>query len=485
MIMLKSWYKSAVITLLLLALCLPKAVYADGSAIEAAEASDLEVLQEVLQLLNDNNLEGVQREEFIENAIRGMVYTLDDPYSDYYTEEELQEFENDLNQEYVGIGILLRYVQGKLYVTEVLDGSPAKAAGVRKGDVITSVDGYPVTSVDDIYLIQGEENTKASITINRGGSKLSFQIARSHFALPAVSSRMISAGDIGYIAISSFSDQADEEFAVHLSKLRKLGMKSLVLDLRDNLGGYVESAQNIAKHFIKDGVLMYIESQNGILEAIKISEGSSLNMPVVILTNEWTASASEILTAALRDNGIAKVVGTQTYGKARIQNIYSLSNGGSLKMTIMKYLTPKREDFNYIGLEPDVEVNLNQTAQLITAMHQIGLTNMEISGNPWELNINNISFSGYLDVIQDGSKVYASSRVLAALVQGQVSWTANTGVLTITEGSGKKQQFKRDAGSVKILNDETFIELGVFKKSYPNVDWSYQQGLLKLKVKTK
>lgn len=236
MIMLKSWYKSAVITLLLLALCLPKAVYADGSAIEAAEASDLEVLQEVLQLLNDNNLEGIQREEFIENAIRGMVYTLDDPYSDYYTEEELQEFENDLNQEYVGIGVLLRYVQGKLYVTEVLDGSPAKAAGVRKGDVITSVDGYPVTSVDDIYLIQGEENTKASITINRGGSKLSFQIARSHFALPAVSSRMISAGDIGYIAISSFSDQADEEFAVHLSKLRKLGMKSLVLDLRDNLG---------------------------------------------------------------------------------------------------------------------------------------------------------------------------------------------------------------------------------------------------------
>ncbi|GAA0136528.1 hypothetical protein YSY43_33690 [Paenibacillus sp. YSY-4.3] len=484
--MLKSWYKTALISLLLLALCLPQSVYADSSANEiAAETNDLDVLREVLQYLNDNNLEGAQREEFIENAIRGMVYTLEDPYSDYFTKEELEEFENDLNQEYVGIGVLLRYVQGKLYVTEVLDGSPAKAAGLRKGDVITNVDNYPVTSADDIYLIQGEENTKVGITIKRGGSKLTFQIARSHFALPAVSSRMISAGDIGYIAISTFSDQADEEFAVHLNKLRKLGMKSLVLDLRDNLGGYVESAQNIAKHFLKDGVLMYIESQNGVLETVRVTDGSSINMPVVILTNEWTASASEILTAALRDNGIAKVVGTQTYGKARIQNIFSLSNGGSLKMTILKYLTPKREDFNYIGLEPDVEVNLNQTAQLIAALHQIGLKNMEVSGNASELNINNVSFSGYLDVVQEGSKVYASSRVLAALVQGHASWTGQTGVLTITEGSGKKQQFKRDAGSVKNLNDETFIELGDFKKKFPEIDWSYQQGLLKLKVKTK
>lgn len=481
--MIKSWYKTALISLLFLALCFPQAAYADQSDKQAAELGDLEILQEVLQYLNDNNIEGVQREEFIENAIRGMVYTLDDPYSDYFTKEELEEFEGQLNQEYVGIGVLVRFIKDQLYVTEVLDGSPAKSAGLRKGDIIAQVDGHEVTSPDDIYLIQGEENTKVKVTVKRGSSQLSFQITRAHFALPAVSSRLISAGDIGYIAISTFSDQADEEFAVHLNKLRKLGMKSLVLDLRDNLGGYVESAQNIAKQFFKDGVLMYIESQNGRLEAIKITDGSSLGMPVVILTNEWTASASEILTAALRDNGIATVVGTQTYGKARIQNVYSLSNGGSLKLTILKYLTPNLEDFNYFGLEPDIEVNLSSTAQLITAMHQIGLKNMEVSGSPSELNINNVSFTGYLDVVQEGSKVYAPSRVLAALVQGQASWTTDTGVLTITGDSGKQQQFKRSTGSVKILNDETYIELQEFQKKYPAIEWSYQKGILKLKIK--
>ncbi|AZK46225.1 S41 family peptidase [Paenibacillus lentus] len=479
--MIKSWYKAVLIPLLFLTLCLPQAAYAESPANEATEPDDLEILREVLQYLNDNNIEGVRREEFIENAIRGMVHTLEDPYSDYFTQEELQEFEDQLNQEYVGIGALIRFTQGKLYVTEVLEGSPAKSAGLRKGDIIAKVDDHQVTSAEDIHLIHGEENTKVNVTIKRGGSQLSFMITRAHFALPSVSSRMISSGDIGYIAISTFSDQADEEFAAHLNKLRKLGMKSLVLDLRDNLGGYVESAQNITKHFIKDGVLMYTESQNGKLEAIKITKGSSLGMPVVILTNEWTASASEILTAALRDNGIATVVGTQTYGKARIQNIYSLSNGGSLKLTILKYLTPNREDFNYIGLEPDIEVNLNPTAQLIVAMHEIGLKNFEVSGNPSELNINNVSFTGYLDVVQEGNKVYAQSRVLAALVQGNASWATNTGVLTITDNSGK-QQFKRSAGSVKILNDETYIELQDFQKKYPAIEWSYQQDTLKLKV---
>ncbi|WP_230202422.1 S41 family peptidase [Paenibacillus ihumii] len=483
MIMLKSWCKTALITLLLLAVSLPHAAYADSSADEAAEAGELEILREVLQYLDAHNIEGVQREEFIENAIRGMVYTLDDPYSDYFTKEELEEFEGELNQEYVGIGALLRFKQGKLYITEVLDGSPAKSAGLRKGDIIAKVDGHSVTSQDDIYLIQGAEDTKVSITVKRGPSQLTVQVTRAHFTLPAVSSRLISAGDIGYIAISTFSDQADEEFTVHLNKLRKLGVKSLVLDLRDNLGGYVESAENIAKQFIKDGVLMYVERQNGNMEAIRITDGSPIGMPVVILTNEWTASAAEILTAALRDNGIASVVGTQTYGKARIQNIYALSNGASLKLTIMKYLTPKLEDFNYIGLKPDVEVSLSSTAQLIAALHQAGLKSIEVSGNASELSINNVSFTGYLDAIEENGKVYASSRVLAALVQGKASWSSSAGALAITDGSGKKQEFKRNAGSIKILNDETFIELGDFKKMYPGFEWSYQDERLMLKVK--
>lgn len=275
----KLWHKTALSALLFLTLCLPQAVQAAQSTSDAADYYDIGIIHEVLQYLSDNNIEGVQQDEFIENAIRGMVYTLDDPYSDYFTEEELQGFEDELNQEYVGIGVLIRYANDNLYITEVLDSSPAQSAGLRKGDIMTKINGNKVSSPEDIFLIQGPENTKVSITVKRGSSQLTYQVTRAHFSLPAVTSRLISSGDIGYIAVSTFSDQADEEFAVHMSKLRKLGMKALVLDLRDNLGGYVESAHNIAKQFIKDGVLMYTESQGGELEEIKITGGNSIGIP--------------------------------------------------------------------------------------------------------------------------------------------------------------------------------------------------------------
>lgn len=482
--------KYAIIPLLALSLLgLPQAAGAAESstvaneASEAAENSDLVVLEEVLDLLDAYNIEGVEREQFLENAIRGAVYSLDDPYSDYFTEEELQSFEEGLNQEYVGIGAMLRYTEGKLYITDVLEGSPAATAGLKQNDIITLVDGKAVTGGEDITRIQGQENTIVNLTVSRNGEKLNFPIKRAHFSMPSVTGMLIPSSKVGYIAISSFSENADDEFVAELNSLRKQGIGALVLDLRDNLGGYVEAAANIAKHFMKDGVLMYTADQSGTLQPYTIEGGENIGMPVVVLVNEMTASASEILTGALRDNGIAKVVGTQTYGKARIQKLFDLSNGSSLKLTVQRYLTPKQEDFNHIGLKPDMEVGGSAAAQLVTGLYQAGVRKIELRGSPASLTINGASFAGFVDVLKNGGKIYVPARILAALMQGEPAWNADVQKLTITDSSGKTIGFSTASKSIKVVYGESYVELHDFQQKYPSLVWSYKQGTLQLSVK--
>ncbi|WP_018753790.1 S41 family peptidase [Paenibacillus sanguinis] len=472
--------KYALIPLLsFMLLGLPQAVWA-AEADATTEVSDLKALQEVLYYLDTYNIEGVQRQELLDNAIRGMVYTLDDPYSDYFTEEELQSFEDGVNQEFVGIGVTLRYAEDKLVVTDVLKNSPAAEAGVLPGDIIIDVDGLPVTSSEDILRIQGAEHTEVKITVDRAGQPLVYSITRAHFSLPSVTGKIVPYSKVGYIAISSFSDTADEEFAEELARQRKEGIGALVLDLRDNLGGYVESATNIAKLFMDDQVLMYTATQSGELQPVVIEDGQPIGMPVVILTNELTASASEILTGALRDNDIATVVGEQTYGKARIQNIFTLSNGSSLKLTVQAYFTPNREDFNYVGLKPDIEIEHNAVAQLVTGLYEAGVRRIDLSGSPASLSINGAAFPGYVDVLKDGDKVYAPSRLLAALVKGQPAWTTSNQKLTITDQVGKQAGFAAATQAVKLVESESYLELHEFVKKYPHIRWSYDQGVLNL-----
>ena len=443
---------------------------------------EMSLFGEVLDYLDNYNIQGVEREQFVENALRGMVYTLEDPYSDYFTKEELQAFQNGISQSYTGIGVTLRFRDSKLYVTDVLEGSPAKSAGLKKGDIVTKVDGHTVTNKEDTLLIQGKENSSVALTILRHGKPLTFTINRAAFSLPSVRGQMLSSTKVGYISIASFSEQADEQFKQQLQTLQKDGMTSLVLDLRNNLGGYVDAANNIAKHFIKNGVLMYTSDQSNELKAIKITGGTNLGMPVVVLVNEQTASASEILAGALHDNGVAVTLGSQTYGKARIQNIFSLSNGSALKLTVQRYLTPNKVDFNHIGLVPDIVIDNNATAQLVSGMYKAGVRKLELSGNVYGVAINGSPFSGELDVIQNASKTktYAQARVLSSLIRGDINWNTKTQKLTITDKHGKSKLFSKAAGHVKLMHNEAFIELHEFQRQFPALSWSYNQDTLKL-----
>jgi len=261
-------------------------------------------------------------------------------------------------------------------------------------------------------------------------------------------------------------------------------MKSMVLDLRDNLGGYMDSAYNIATSFMDKGIMMYTSDQSGKLTPITITRGSKIGVPVVILTNEYTASASEALTGALRDNNIATVVGTRSFGKARIQTLIPISNGDMLKLTTEKYLTPSKEDFNHIGLAPDIVVK-GKTAQLITALQIAKMNTMELSGDHHILNINGIPFAGNLGLIKQGDKTYASSVVLAALIQGEITWDAKNKKVIVTNAAGKTTGFTLASKEALSQNNETYIELSAFKKKFPAIAWSYSNTDKQLKLSIK
>lgn len=455
---------------------------AASAADSAQTAGDTALIQEVMDYLETYNITGVDKSALIRAAIDGMVDSLDDPYSEYLDNAENADFIHQVDLEYVGIGIKLQYTDTELYIEEVLPGSPAEVAGLKRGDTILKINGVPIDDTEGDELA-GEAGTKVTLLVLRNGVAKSFSVTRGNISNASVTGTLIGP-KIAYIAINGFSENSDEEFTAVLEKMRAAGMKSMVLDLRDNVGGYMDAAYHIASEFIDKGIMMYTSDQSGVLSPVAITAGKRINVPVVILTNEYTASASEALTGALRDNKLATVVGTRSFGKARIQSLLPISNGDTLKLTTQKYLTPNKEDFNHIGLSPDIEVQ-GKTAQLITALQIAGMTAMEASGDNHILNINGTPFAGNVGLIKAGNSFYASSRVLAAMVEGEVSWDSKNKKVTVTNGAGKTAGFALSAKEALSQNDETFIRLDAFKKKFPALVWSYNaaQNLLKLSVK--
>ncbi|WP_068620146.1 S41 family peptidase [Paenibacillus tuaregi] len=447
---------------------------------QTSQTSDLQLIQEVLDYINQYNVSGVTKEQLIRGAIEGMVYELDDPYSEYFTAEDLKQFQDSINQDYVGIGVTLYVENNKLMVDSVIPGSPAETSGIKAGDIITRINGQPVKGSDSAADLAGDANSKVTVTVQRAGKSLTFTITRAEVYIPSVEAS-ISSSKIGYIKLSSFSETADEEFSAAMSKLKGAGMKSLVLDLRNDGGGYIETATNIAKQLMDKGILMYTQDQSGQLVPQTVTGGEKIGVPIIVLTNENSASASEILTGALHDNRLATTVGTTTFGKARIQNVIPLSNGDALKLTTQKYLTPNKLDFNKIGLKPDFEVR-GSTAQLVTAFSLAGMKSMKITGDNHSLTLNGQRFDGVLGSIKKGNSIYVPSRVFAAMLQSEVSWNAKEKKIIITGAGGRQSSFTVSSGQVVFQNGDSYIEIHQFVKKYPALKWSYVQNKLTLSV---
>lgn len=327
-------------------------------------------LNQYREIIDKYYLGDVDETKLEEGAIKGYIEGLDDPYTEYISKEDMDSYLDDTMGNFVGIGIYMikNTKYDKIQVLSTIKGSPAEEAGIQSGDLILSVDGIEYKADDMTAVsnkIKGEEGTKVTIELLRGSENIKYELTRSKVKVNQVEGKVLS-NDIGYIKFTSFDETTAEDFKKQYQELAKKNIKSLIIDLRNNGGGIVDQALEIADYIAdKDSVLLYEVDKNNKETVRKAKTDPIINMPIVILTNENTASASEILAGALKDLGKAKTVGTTTYGKGVIQQILKLNDGSGLKITIEEYQTPNKNKINKVGIEPDEKVELPDSVESI------------------------------------------------------------------------------------------------------------------------
>lgn len=317
-------------------------------------------LAELEQYIQEKYYVPVDDDKLMEGVYKGLFWGIGDPYSSYLSEAEYNEIMISTTGEYQGIGVTIAPDDtGLINVVSPIDGSPAAKAGIKTKDKIISVGGkvYDGSTIDQaVAAMRGKPGTKVDLIILRGNEEMEFTITRANIVMQSVRSEVLD-GNIGYIRISSFEEKTAEDFKQQLRDLELKQVKGLVIDLRDNGGGLVESSIKVADLLLDDGVVTYTEDRKGKKDYYK-SESGKTTLPYVVLINGGTASASEIITAAIKDHKGGKIIGTTSYGKGIIQSIEKLSNGDAVKLTIMQYFSPDGNIIHKVGIEPDVVVEV-------------------------------------------------------------------------------------------------------------------------------
>ena len=304
-------------------------------------------------------LEEKDEKAWDEGAYKGMIQSLGDPYSAYYSADEYDDMLVSMTGDYAGVGALLQKdtTTGVVTITKVYKGTPAEEAGLQKGDIILYADEY--SSVDEdldkfVTHIRGEAGTTVKLTILRGEEEKQLIIKRAKISAPSVEYQML-ADNIGYIEISQFLEKTDEDFVDAYEDLKSQGMEKVIVDLRGNGGGLVDSVTNLLDYLLPEGVLVYTENKDG--EQYKYnSDAKSQDLPMVVLVDANTASSSEIFAGAVRDYKYAKLIGTKTFGKGIVQSTVQLYDGSAVKLTTDYYYTPSGECIHGEGIEPDIEI---------------------------------------------------------------------------------------------------------------------------------
>jgi carboxyl-terminal processing protease len=295
-------------------------------------------------------------------AIRGSLASLNDPYTVFVEPQSHQREKEDLRGSFGGIGVTMsRTAEGDLVLSPLPD-SPALKAGIQDGDVMLEVDGQPITptmSFDDIAaIVRGQVGTQVKVTVRRAGQSepLTFTITRQVIDTPSVRARILEGSpQIGYIAIDRFTERTGSEVQNAIKDLKQKGATQIILDLRDNGGGLLDSAVDVASQFVGEGVVLYEKQKGGDERTFQVKPGGqATDLPTVVLVNHATASASEIVAGALRDHQRAVLIGEQTYGKGSVQHIYDLSDGSSLHVTAAEWFTPFHHQLTGNGLKPDI-----------------------------------------------------------------------------------------------------------------------------------
>lgn len=329
------------------------------SVFKSEENQKMELLN---SLIDRYYIGDVDETDLSEGVYKGYIEGLGDPYSVYYDEEETKQMSESLSGEFGGVGALMSQDRetGVITVLQVYDGSPAQEAGMRDGDTLYKVEGEEVTGEDlsdVVSKVKGEKGTQVTITVLRAdtGEEEELTITRDTIEAQTVSHEM-KENNVGYIRITEFDTVTYEQYKEALEDLEDQGMERLIVDLRSNPGGNLDTVCDILDLMLPEGLIVYTEDKNGEREEYTSDEENQFDKPLVVMMNGYSASASEIFAGAIQDYGLGQIVGTQSYGKGVVQSVFDLQDGTSVKLTIAEYFTPNGRSIDGEGITPDVEV---------------------------------------------------------------------------------------------------------------------------------
>ena len=309
------------------------------------------------------------KDELYKGAVAGVISKLNDPYSEYLSKEDLASFSEDMDGEYVGVGMTINKKKGEaLEVVSPFIGSPAEKVGIKIGDKITKVDDkdiLPLTASDTVKLLKGKEGTKVNVEVIRSGKKepLKFTMTRAKIKLEMVESKMLD-NNIGYLSLLRFGNHVGEEVQKAIKDLQDKGMKGLILDLRLNPGGSLQEAQDISSLLVKENLIVSLKYKNGQERKYNRTLKNMGDFPLVVLINKGSASASEIVTGAIKDYKRGTIIGEKTFGKGIVQQVIPLKTDDAIKLTIAQYFTPKGNYIHEKGIEPDIKVEMEELLAL-------------------------------------------------------------------------------------------------------------------------
>ena len=348
-----------VVGALVLGLLIGKGVEKTGYASESYE--ELKIFAEVLTQVKKHYVEEIQTNDLVHGAVRGMLKTLD-PHSAYMTPEMYKEMKVETKGEFEGLGIQIGIKDHHVTVIAPIEGTPADAAGIQTGDVIVKVDETPtkdLTLMEAVQRMRGPKGTSVTLAVRRKGAPetLNFTLIRDTIKIRSVRSRIVD-NRIGYVRISQFQESTPKDLGRELEKLQEEGAQGLILDLRNNPGGLLSSAVGVSEQFLQlDTLVVSVKGRDGRTDEYRASPPGDLQeYPMIVLVNQGSASASEIVAAAMQDWGKAVIVGKTTFGKGSVQTILPLSDGSGLRLTTAKYYTPRGESIHSVGVKPDIVV---------------------------------------------------------------------------------------------------------------------------------
>lgn len=324
-------------------------------------------VETIYQLIEQNYLGETDGETLTDSMCAGLVAGLDDKYSTYYTQEQYEQILQSTQGHYAGIGVgITREENGDIVIAACYENTPAQAAGIREGDLLLEIDGQRVKGLETSEVVeliqQVAEGNAVDMALEREGVQYSVSVTVEEVESVSVTGRMLE-GDVGYIQITQFTGVTAQQFEKCYQELLEQKMGSLVIDLRSNPGGLVNGVCDTLRQILPEGIIVYTEDKYGNRSEELCDGESPIGLPLAVLVNGSSASASEIFAGAVQDYGIGTIVGTVTYGKGVVQDTYPLKSGGAVKLTVSNYFTPKGNNINGRGITPDVEVEQPEDAK--------------------------------------------------------------------------------------------------------------------------